>query len=146
MAACRAVGSGWAVRRGTGDSARAVVAVAVAAASPANPRERRVGRGRVLITDQGAAAILSPDGSLLAFVAQKDTDRPARLYIRRLDHLLATPLAGTDEASNPFFSPDGQWIAFFAGGKLKKVSVTGGAVVSVCDAPTGRGGGGPTTA
>ena len=52
----------------------------------------------------------------------------------------ATPLSGTDGARNPFFSPDGQWIAFFAGGKLKKISVTGGAAVTLCDAPNGRGG------
>ena len=57
-----------------------------------------------------------------------------------LDQLQAAPLAGTEGAASPFFSPDGQWIAFFAGGKLKKVSVTGGAAVKLCDAPTGRGG------
>ena len=52
----------------------------------------------------------------------------------------ATALAGTEGAAYPFFSPDGQWIAFFAGGKLKKVSVTGGAPLNLCDAPAGRGG------
>jgi serine/threonine-protein kinase len=57
-----------------------------------------------------------------------------------MDHLDATPLAGTDEARNPFFSPDGQWIGFFADGKLQKVSVSGGAPVKLCDAPSGRGG------
>src|SRR5262249_11591175 len=43
-------------------------------------------------------------------------------------------------AESPFFSPDGQWIAFFAGGKLKKSAVTGGAVVTLADAPLERGG------
>jgi WD40 repeat protein len=62
------------------------------------------------------------------------------LFVRKLDQLQAIPLAGIDNARNPFFSPDGQWIAFFAGTELKKVSVTGGAAVPVCDAPTGRGG------
>src|SRR5262249_49745195 len=47
---------------------------------------------------------------------------------------------GTEGASSPFFSPDGQWLTFFAGGKLKKISVTGGAAVTLCDAPNGRGG------
>src|SRR4029077_14890718 len=51
-----------------------------------------------------------------------------------------TPLSGTDGAANPFFSPDGQWIAFFAGAKLKKVSVAGGAPLTLCDAAAGRGG------
>ena len=49
----------------------------------------------------------------------------------------ATALPGTDGAESPFFSPDGQQIAFFAGGKLKRISVTGGAPVTVCDAPNG---------
>ena len=61
----------------------------------------------------------------------------ARLFVRKLDQLQAAALAGTDGAASPFFSPDGQWIAFFAGGKLKKVSVTGGAAVTLCDAPAG---------
>ena len=52
----------------------------------------------------------------------------------------ATPLAGTEDAGNPFYSPDGQWVAFFAGEKLKKVAVTGGAVVTITDAPNSRGG------
>ena len=52
----------------------------------------------------------------------------------------ATALAGTDGADSPFFSPDGQQIAFFAGGKLKRISVAGGAPVTLCDAPNGRGG------
>jgi len=64
----------------------------------------------------------------------------SQLYVRRLDQLQATSLAGTDDAQSPFFSPDGQWIAFFAGGKLKKIAVTGGAALTLCDAPTGRGG------
>src|SRR4029453_7398620 len=52
----------------------------------------------------------------------------------------ATALSGTDDADSPFFSPDGRWIAFFAGGKLKKISVTGGAAATLCDAANGRGG------
>jgi serine/threonine-protein kinase len=87
----------------------------------------------------GDAMILSPDGTVIAFVAQKDGGSPL-LYVRRLTQLLATPLSGTDDAESPFFSPDGQWIAFFAAGKMKKISVTGGAAVTLCDAPNGRGG------
>ena len=49
-------------------------------------------------------------------------------------------LSGTDGAHSPFFSPDGQWIAFFAGGALKKISTAGGAAVTLCDAPNPRGG------
>ena len=88
----------------------------------------------------GAATILSPDGAVVAFVAQKGGGGSRQLYVRRLNQLQATPLSGTDDAESPFFSPDGQWIAFFADGKLKKISVTGGAAVTLCDAPNGRGG------
>jgi protein kinase-like protein/WD40 repeat protein len=95
-----------------------------------------------LSTDQGAAAVLSPDGNTLAFTARRPgvADSDPDLYTRRLDQLEATLLPGTEGAHNPFFSPDGQWIAFFAAGKLKKILVTGGAVVTLCDAPNGRGG------
>ncbi len=86
----------------------------------------------------GALAILSPDGATLAFVAEQAGQ--TRLFVRKLDQLQATALAGTEGAVSPFFSPDGQWIAFFAGGQLKKVSVTGGAPITLCDAPVGRGG------
>ena len=52
----------------------------------------------------------------------------------------ATPLNGTEGASSPFFSPDAQWVGFFADSKLKKVPVTGGAVVTLAEAPDNRGG------
>jgi serine/threonine-protein kinase len=62
------------------------------------------------------------------------------LYYRRLDQLRATLIPGTEDAGDPFFSPDGRWVAFFANGKLKKVSVSGGAVVALADALISRGG------
>jgi len=100
-----------------------------------------LGADASLVTDQGTAAVLSPDGMMLAFVAQKSPGRRSELYIRRLEQLQATALSGTDEARSPFFSPDGQWIAFFAGGTLKKISVTGGSAVTLCAAYDGLGGG-----
>jgi serine/threonine-protein kinase len=87
----------------------------------------------------GTAAILSPDGGTLAFVAETRAGRP-QLYVRRLGQLRATALAGTDGAVNPFFSPDGQWIAFFADSKLKKILTTGGGLSTLCDARDNRGG------
>ncbi len=86
----------------------------------------------------GAVAQLSPDGTMLAFVAQQAGK--TRVFVRKLDGLQAAPLAGTEGAVDPFFSPDGQWIAFFADGHLRKVPTTGGAPVDVCDAPAARGG------
>jgi eukaryotic-like serine/threonine-protein kinase len=88
----------------------------------------------------GASAVLSPDGQSMAFVAQPAADQPRQLYIRRLTELDAAPLAGTAAARDPFFSPDGQWVAFFAGGHLKKVSITGGSPVTLAEAANSRGG------
>jgi serine/threonine-protein kinase len=85
----------------------------------------------------GAFAALSQDGSLLAFVAQKNAG-PSQLYVRRLDQLAATLLPGTDFASNPFFSPDGQWIGFFVRNTLKKIAISGGAAVTVCTTPSNQ--------
>ena len=98
-----------------------------------------IGTDASLVIDQGAAFALSPDGRLLTFVAQP-AGGSAQLYVRRLDQLNATLLGGTVGARHPFFSPDGQWIAFFADGKLKKVPVGGGDVQTLCDVPQGRGG------
>ena len=88
----------------------------------------------------GASAILSPDGQTLAFVG-KPASGVQRLYVRRLDELQATALAGTEGAFGPFFSPDGGWIAFVAGRRLKKVAVSGGAVVTLSDLSEELGGG-----
>lgn len=81
---------------------------------------------------------LSRDGKRLAFIGRTTGNR--QLYVRSLDQLKATVLAGTDGARDPFFSPDGEWIAFFADGKLKKVSFQGGAVVTLCEGGNNRGG------
>ena len=111
-------------------------------APPPSPRwlSTELGADASLPIDQGAAAVLSPDGSLLAFAAQRRSGGENQLFVRRLDQLEAVQLSGTDGARNPFFSPDGQSIAFFSGGKLKRIAVAGGAAVTLCDAPNGRGG------
>jgi Tol biopolymer transport system component len=88
----------------------------------------------------GEAVVLSPDGTTLAFVAQDGPDDRARIYVRRLEQIDAVPLAGTEGAVIPFFSPDGQWLAFFAGGQLRKIPVTGGGAVSLARAENQRGG------
>jgi len=102
-----------------------------------------LGTDTSLATGSRTAAILSPDGTVLAFVAQEAAGQTS-LHVRRLDQLEPKPLSGTEGANAPFFSPDGQWIGFFAGffaeGKLKKIAVTGGAAVTLCDAPNNRGG------
>jgi Tol biopolymer transport system component/tRNA A-37 threonylcarbamoyl transferase component Bud32 len=88
---------------------------------------------------QGVAAILSPDGRTLAFVGRAGQGK-SLLYVRSLEQLRAVPLPGTEGALNPFFSPDGQWIAFFADGKLKKILATGAGPLTLCNASDNRGG------
>jgi serine/threonine-protein kinase len=82
----------------------------------------------------GADVILSPDGTRVVYVSQ------GRLFTRRLDQPNATELTETQGAFAPFFSPDGQWVAFFTPGKLEKISVEGGAAIALCDSVAGRGG------
>jgi len=86
----------------------------------------------------GHRLALSPDGSRLALTL-RGTDGKVRLYTRRLDQNQVTPLTGTDDASLPFFSPDGRWIGFYAEGKLKKIAIGGGPAITLCDAPAARG-------
>jgi Tol biopolymer transport system component len=82
---------------------------------------------------------LSPDGSRLAFTAKAKSGK-VRLWVQLLNALNAQEFAGTDDATFPFWSPDGQWIAFFAQGKLRRISSSGGPVQEICDASSGRGG------
>ena len=89
-------------------------------------------------TTLDSAPIASPDGRRIAFTA--DSGGVARLFVRSLDSREATAIGGTDGAKQPFWSPDGTSLGFFARGKLMKVAVAGGVPVVVCDAPDGRGG------
>jgi predicted Ser/Thr protein kinase len=81
----------------------------------------------------GITAAISPDGARLAFVARGPAGKQ-QLATRLQDQAQATLLPGTENAADPFFSPDGQWIGFFADGKMKKISVQGGAAVALFDA------------
>ena len=76
---------------------------------------------------------LSPDGRSLVIAATGNEGQ--QLYLRRIDELVATPLAGTAGAASPFFSPDGLWIGFFAEGKLRRVPANGGPAIDITDAP-----------
>ncbi len=90
-----------------------------------------------LALEKQTAVALSPQGTELVYVALRAG--ATQLYRRPMDQFEATPMPGTEEARGPFFSPDGQWVGFLAGGKLKKVSIQGGAPLTICDAADGRG-------
>jgi Tol biopolymer transport system component len=81
----------------------------------------------------------SPDGTRIAVPVRGPDGRPV-LSMRRLDESDTTLLQGTEGADQPFFSSDGQWIAFFAGGELKKVPVQGGTSITLASVRNPRGG------
>lgn len=83
--------------------------------------------------------VLSPDGRSVALVATAAA-KGRTIWIQKLDEVAASPLPGTEDASYLFWSPDGSHLGFFAHGKLKKVDIVSGAVQTLCDAPSGRGG------
>jgi Tol biopolymer transport system component len=74
---------------------------------------------------------VSPDGTSIAFIATAEGQRS--LWVRKLDSLSTQPLAGTEGAFSPFWSPDSSFIAYFVEGKLKKISRTGGASQIICE-------------
>jgi Tol biopolymer transport system component len=81
---------------------------------------------------------ISPDGRYIAMITTGE--RGDQMWVRPLDSLQPQPLGGTEGAAYPFWSPDSRYIGFFAGGKLKKISVGGGPAQTVCDAPVQFGG------
>src|SRR4029078_3264119 len=86
---------------------------------------------------RGSAVARAPDGRQVVFVGRAHDK--VQLYLRSLDRFEPHPLAGTDDAANPFFSPDGRWVGFFAEAKLKTVARDGGAPVTIADARAPRG-------
>jgi eukaryotic-like serine/threonine-protein kinase len=120
----------------------AAAGVAGWAVRPASSASRPVSRFAIMLPDDQQftsptrhLVALSPQGTHLAYVANN------RLYLRGIDQLDAIPIQGTDNssASNPFFSPDGNWIGFSRPGELMKVAITGGAPVKLSDVPVAAG-------
>ena len=91
--------------------------------------------GETLTAAGRHAVALSSDGTRLVYSANN------QLYLRAMDQMETTPVRGTEGgARSPFFSPDGEWVGFYAGGgQLKKVAVSGGAPVTLCDAQSPLG-------
>jgi serine/threonine-protein kinase len=81
---------------------------------------------------------IARDDSRVAYVGLRDGK--TQIFVRAFGERIAKALDGTAGGQSPFFSPDGQWIGFFAGGKLRKIAVGGTALQSLADAPFERGG------
>jgi Tol biopolymer transport system component len=89
-------------------------------------------------TDKPLPLAVSPDGKLIAFCA-RNGEGPDMLWVRSVDADDAKPIAGTEGAQGPFFSPDGRSIGFFARRRMKRVDTTGGAVITLADRIDARG-------
>ena len=108
--------------------------------SPPQLMRLSVDLGPDALESADATAAISPDGTRIVFRI-RGAGGKAMLAVRPMDLSAITPLPGTVGAIDPFFSPDGQWVAFWADGKLKKTSIHGGAPITVCDSPDSFGGG-----
>jgi Tol biopolymer transport system component len=84
--------------------------------------------------DHPDAAVISPDGQKIAFTATS-ADRKRMLYVRNIDAPEATLLPGSENAIEPFWSPDSRSIAYGANGKLKRSDLTGANAQALCDSP-----------
>ena len=91
-----------------------------------------------LAADVTQALALSPDGKRVAYVATESG--VSHLYVRRLDQFEAVPIPESEGAWFPFFSPNGDWVAFYNQGKLKKAPADGGVPVVICEMPAFFGG------
>ena len=108
-----------------------VVSQAVTRATIALPEGQRQSRLK------WAPIALSPDGTLLAYVARDSSG--AHLFLRRLDSFETRKIPDSENAMQPFFSWDSEWVGFFSTGRLKKVSVMGGTPLTVTQAPFAYG-------
>jgi Tol biopolymer transport system component len=106
---------------------RAVIGIAPADQLRSLLADTQGGEGRPSRT----ALALSPDGRLLVFSAVRAGHQS--LYARGLEKIDATPIPGTEDGLNPFFSPDGTWIGFWANGALKKAPLSGGPPTTICE-------------
>ena len=86
---------------------------------------------------RGGSIRISPDGQSMAFVAQSEGRR--HIWVRSFAEREGHPVQGADGGHRPFWSPDGRSLGFFSDGNLRRVSVSGGAPLTIAPAPDGRG-------
>jgi serine/threonine protein kinase len=102
------------------------------------PENQALGFYQGPFSNRQPAFALSPDGSRLVYVAR--VGATTQLFERIIDQFEVRPIPGTDGASSPFFSPDGQSVGFFAETDLKIVSLLGGEPVTLCTNSDSSGG------
>lgn len=102
----------------------------------AQPTQFQVDLGALQVVWQttGSRVAISPDGRTAVMLLHGDTIKP-QLFVRRMDSLAVTAIPGTEGGTQPFFSPDGQWLGYSAGGKLRKQKLSGGVPVTICTLP-----------
>ena len=88
---------------------------------------------------ESAQLALAPDGKSLAFVGS-GSDGVSRIWLRTLDSVSTRPVAGTEQATFPFWSADSRSLGFFANGSLRAIDLAGGPPRTIAPAPNGRGG------
>jgi eukaryotic-like serine/threonine-protein kinase len=110
------------------------------AAASVEPMRFQIAFPENITADNVENFAVSPDGRLLAFSAT-GSDGVKRLWLRALNALEARTLLGTESCRSCFWSPDSRFIGFEAGGKLRKIDVSGGPPQSLCDVPAGAIGG-----
>jgi serine/threonine-protein kinase len=115
--------------------ASAVAVWALLRPSPAPPRAvRRFALDFPPAISLDGIPALSPEGARLVYPGD------GRLYLHELDRMEAEPIPGTEGGSDPFFSPDGEWVAFLVDGRLMKIDLRGGLPIPLCDASDEGGG------
>jgi Tol biopolymer transport system component/predicted Ser/Thr protein kinase len=103
-----------------------------------SPMRFNVDLGSDAVAGARVTATISPDGSRLVYTARGSGGK-TQLATRLLDQPQPALLAGTEDAVDPFFSPDSQWIGFFAGNQMRKIPVQGGGAVTLCETGEARG-------
>ncbi|MEX1308903.1 MAG: protein kinase [Candidatus Sulfomarinibacteraceae bacterium] len=128
-------------------AAAAIVAAVVLGLRSVSDVDRHLARFSIPLGDEKRLSFIdlplldiSPDGRLIVFAAADLEHGRDMLFLRTLDEEATRVLEGTEGAANPFFSPDGRSIAFFAEGQLKTIPVDGGSTVTLAAAETPRGG------
>ena len=120
-----------------GFAVRALLAPRPAPPRPPTRFTLSIGADTPIVSAPWNPLAMSRDGRLLAAVAS--VPGGSQIYLHRFDQSGWTPIAGTEGGASPAFSPDGRWLAFFARGKVKKVSLSGGTPLAICDSGTSYG-------